>query len=362
MPLTYVLIGVLAGAGAARARAGRGGGGRGSCCCIVGGGRRRRARDRSRSARRGSTPRRSRPARPAIVFAALVGAGCAGGAADGGSRARVAGRADRRRGAVVERARLPRGQPRAARPARGARADRRPNRRRGPDADDRVRALRRAPLPARGRSPRAPRSCAAGAVPLRSGRRCDKLEIADIDEFALRRAARLPHAGAAPVARREPAALGLPAAARGRFYDVWQLAPGLASALLEHIPLGDGSARRARPRAASSVRSSRALARHAGRPAGGRPAPAAARVGLSAPPPARTGGRDPARCRGAVIPATGPRDGDHRRVVPAPGGTTSTCGARSGAAASSSVDGRRVASERHRLSHAGHYEPLGGRV
>ena len=87
-------------------------------------------------------------ASPAIPFAAMVGAA---GAIAGGRRA---GRRDRRRPGrsrrpVVERARLPRREPRPARSARRARADRRSDRRAGTDADDRVRALRSAPLPAR---------------------------------------------------------------------------------------------------------------------------------------------------------------------------------------------------------------------
>ena len=65
-----------------------GGGGRPGCCCSWAA-RSRRAPRSSRSARRGSTRRRSRPPRPVMVFAALVGAGllAAGGQAGRGRRA-----------------------------------------------------------------------------------------------------------------------------------------------------------------------------------------------------------------------------------------------------------------------------------
>ena len=49
-------------------------------------------------------------------------------------------------------------------------------------------------------------------VPLRSGRPLRKLGTADIDEFELAGHPRIPHPGPAPVAGREPATVGLPAA------------------------------------------------------------------------------------------------------------------------------------------------------
>ncbi len=86
-------------------------------------------------------------AAPAVMLAAVALGGTADArAAFAGDRA-ADGPVGRR--AVVERARLPRREPRPPRPARRAAEDRRRDRGPGPDPDDRVRALRGAPLPAR---------------------------------------------------------------------------------------------------------------------------------------------------------------------------------------------------------------------
>ncbi len=77
-------------------------------------------------------------------------------------------------------------------------------------------------------------------VLLRSGRQLDKLEPADVDELAdasllvyrtlvLRRS---------PVASRPPSIYTR--VRSGRYYDVWQRAPGSERTLLQHLPLGFG--------------------------------------------------------------------------------------------------------------------------
>ena len=238
-------------------------------------------------------------ASPAVVFAALVGAGLL---AAGGRRVEGAwsARARLRRSAVVERARVPRGQAGAARPARGARADRRPDRRRGPALMTEYEPygvrhfLRKAD--AEGASELRRR-----VVPLRSGRPLRKLGTADIDEFELAgiRAYRTLVLRRSPVASRPPSVYRL--LSRGRFYDVWQLAPGLEDSLLEHVPLG----RRGEPAARPRVRAVRALGRRAAA-AGGRlavaRAPRAVRVDMAAAA-TRAGARRPVPgMPGAVYP------------------------------------------------------------
>ena len=130
-------------------------------------------------------------ARDRLAGAAALAAAVGGAALDRGRRARgSSGRrsslgGDRGRGAVVERARLPRGQPGAARPARRARGDRRADRRRGPDPDDRVPALRRAPLPPR-RRPRGGLGAApAPGAAARAAGRSTRGDWADTDELEL---------------------------------------------------------------------------------------------------------------------------------------------------------------------------------
>ncbi len=198
-------------------------------------------------------------ASPALLFAALVGAGDV--SASGRRVEARGGRAgDRRRSGVVERARLPGRQPGAHATARGARADRRAVRRRGTGADDRVRALRRPALPARGR----PRGRLGAAARLRPAAQrastLEKLRAADIDEFAL--------AGILPfrtlVLRRSPAASRPPAPyrriERGRWYDVWQRPASGHPRVLEHVSLGD----RLQPVAEPSCDTVQRLAERAG--------------------------------------------------------------------------------------------------
>ena len=193
-------------------------------------------------------------------------------------------------------------------------------------------------------------------VPLRSGRPLRKLGTADIDEFELAglRAYRTLVLRRSPVASRPPSVYRL--AARNRFYDVWQLAPERQDSLLEHFPLGRPGAPAVRP-ACGQVR---ALARRASA-AGGRlavaRAPVAARVDLTV---AATGG-DTApvpRSPGAVYPGKEARF-DTTVDVRRPGPHIVFAGGAFRRRLEVSIDGRRVAGERHRLSHAGHFEPLG---
>ena len=193
-------------------------------------------------------------------------------------------------------------------------------------------------------------------VPLRSGRPLRKLGTADIDEFELAglRAYRTLVLRRSPVASRPPSVYRL--VSRERFYDVWQLAPGLQDSLLEHVPLGRPGEPAARP-PCSQVR---ALARRAAA-AGGRlavaRAPAAARVDLAA---AATGGdlAPVPRLPGAVYPGKEARF-DATIDVRRPGPHLVFAGGAFRRTLEVSIDGRRVSAERHRLSHAGHFEPLG---
>ena len=139
-------------------------------------------------------------------------------------------------------------------------------------------------------------------VPLRSGRPLRKLGTADIDEFELAgiRAYRTLVLRRSPVASRPPSVYRL--LSRGRFYDVWQLAPGLEDSLLEHVPLGG----RGEPGGATGVRAG-AGARP---PRGGR-GRAACRLARAAGRAGRSGrgrhgepGRDAIRCRACLGPST----------------------------------------------------------
>jgi hypothetical protein len=195
-------------------------------------------------------------------------------------------------------------------------------------------------------------------VPLRSGRPLRKLGTADIDAFELSgiRAYRTLVLRRSPVASRPPSVYRL--LSRGRFYDVWQLTPGREDSLLEHLPLGLAGGPAARP-ACDQVR---ALARRASS-AGGRIAasrvPAAVVVDLVQ---ANTGSPEVARpvpgIAGAVYPGPGARF-DATVRVPRPGDHVLFVGGAFRRKLEVSVDGRRVSSRRHRLSHEGQYEPLG---
>ena len=151
-------------------------------------------------------------ASPAIPFAAMLGV--AGWRRRGGRRASPAAVAVGRSPAAslwsnalgyrdVE--------PRAARPARRARADRRADRRAGADADDRVPALRRAPLPPRRATPRGSRSSAGSRSRCATGARSPKGESADTDAHRPGGARVLPDARRCAARRRRAARRRLPA-------------------------------------------------------------------------------------------------------------------------------------------------------
>ena len=100
-------------------------------------------------------------------------------------------------------------------------------------------------------------------VLLRSGRQLEKLEVADVDELAdasvlvyrtlvLRRS---------PVASRPPSVYTK--VRSGRYYDVWQRAPGSERTVLQHLPLGYGPHASA-PAPCDSVQQLASLARTQG--------------------------------------------------------------------------------------------------
>ena len=193
-------------------------------------------------------------------------------------------------------------------------------------------------------------------VPLRSGRPLRKLGTADIDEFQLAglRAYRTLVLRRSPLASRPPSVYSL--RSRGRFYDVWQLTPGLADSLLEHIPLGQAGAPAGRP-ACGQVR---ALARRASA-AGGRLAVsrvpqalgvdmvAASSGGEARPVPGTPGAVHPGPDARFDATVTVRRAGRHLVYVRGSFKREMVV----------SVDGRQVSRRRHRLSHEGHHEVLG---
>ena len=230
-PASYALIAVALVAALDRARTSAWrAAGAGRCSSTSAGRCGRLRRHRRRSARHGWRARRWRsPPRAPVCSrrsARRLGLDRPRGAPRWGESRRL--RPSRSSGgvAVVERARLPRRQPGAPRPARGARDDRRPDRRPGPDADDRVPALRRAPLPARRRRRRGPPSCGAGRC------RCGRRHAAQGDDRRHRS-----RSGSAAlliyrtlVLRRSPAQSRPPSPYRliwrGDYYEVWQRPAG----------------------------------------------------------------------------------------------------------------------------------------
>ena len=192
-------------------------------------------------------------------------------------------------------------------------------------------------------------------VMLRSGRQLEKLEAADVDELAdasllvyrtlvLRRS---------PVASRPPSIFSR--VRSGRYYDVWQRAPGTERTVLQHLPLGYGPHASA-PVQCESVKQLASLARIQGGRLAVTTRPAPVRVGLAAPAGSQWRS-DPAE-PGAVIP-----DGSARQAaeltVPTPAQYDVYVRGSFRGRLRVSVDGRRIASERHQLSHTGQYEPLG---
>ena len=192
-------------------------------------------------------------------------------------------------------------------------------------------------------------------VLLRSGRHLEKLETADVDEFAdpslllyrtlvLRRS---------PVASRPPSVYTR--VRSGRWYDVWQRAPGAERKVLQHMPLGFGALASA-PAPCDTVRQLASLARTQGGMLAVARRPAPARAGLSNPPGSEWKS-DPAE-QGSVIPNGSAKLGAAVTVPSAGPYDVYVRGSFRGRL-QVAVDGRRIASERHLLSHAGQYEPLG---
>jgi hypothetical protein len=192
-------------------------------------------------------------------------------------------------------------------------------------------------------------------VMLRSGRQLEKLEVADVDELAdasvlvyrtlvLRRS---------PVASRPPSIYKR--VRSGRYYDVWQRAPGSERRLLQHVPLGYG-ALASGPAQCDGVRLLAGLARDQG----GRLAAATyarpERVALAAP--AGSDWRADPAAQGAVVPAGSARQSGALTIAK-PGLYDVYVRGSFRGRLGVSVDGRRVADDHHRLSHTGQYEPLG---
>jgi hypothetical protein len=192
-------------------------------------------------------------------------------------------------------------------------------------------------------------------VLLRSGRMLEKIEVADTDELA--DASLLVYRTL--VLRRSPVSSRPPSVYRkvrsGRFYDVWQRPPGAEVRVLQHMPLGFG-ALAAAPAPCSGVRELAALARAQGGTLAAARRPAPVRVPLDASAGAEW--RPDSAEQGAVIPRG---SGNLTTGLDAPATGVYDVYVRGGfrGRLQVAVDGRRIASERQLLSHAGQYEPLG---
>jgi hypothetical protein len=190
-------------------------------------------------------------------------------------------------------------------------------------------------------------------IPLRDGRRLEKLETADVDEIdpgAL-------HVYRTLVLRRSPVSSRPPSiyvrVRRGRYYDVWQR-PAAEPAVLGRLPLGDRAHASAPAGCAGVLRMAR-LAKDAG----GRLAT------VRRPPPAVVSLAGPRGSRWVAVPGTNGAVAPHGDgivvsgvVVPAGGRYDIFLGGSFRGRVRLSVDGRQVSDERHLLSHAGQYEPL----
>ena len=192
-------------------------------------------------------------------------------------------------------------------------------------------------------------------VLLRSGRPLEKLETADVDEFA--DSSLLVYRTL--VLRRSPVASRPPSIYRrvrsGRYYDVWQRAPGSERTLLQHLPLGYGPHASA-PAPCDSVGQLASLARTQGGVLTVARRPAPVRVPLAAP--AGSDWRADPAVHGAVIPVGSARQAAELTVRAPTLYDVYVRGSFRGRLRLD-VDGRRIASARHRLSHTGQYEPLG---
>jgi len=190
-------------------------------------------------------------------------------------------------------------------------------------------------------------------IPLRGGRALDKLEVADIDDFALPGLLvyRTLVLRRSPSASRPPSVYSL--VRSGRYYDVWQRPVGSEGNILEHLSVGDISHASARAPCGRVLRLARVASAQGGRLAvARRPAPRTAK--LASPPGANwyvaPGGH------GVVIPTEGKLD--TAVSLPRAGRYDVFLGGSFKGRVRVRVDGRQIASARHRLSHAGQYEPL----
>jgi hypothetical protein len=191
-------------------------------------------------------------------------------------------------------------------------------------------------------------------IPLRSGRALDKLEVADIDQFALDGLLvyKTLVLRTSPVESRPPSPYTL--VEHGRWYDVWQRPDG-PSAVVDHLPLGDALHPSAPVRCSAIER----LAREAGPK--GRLAVAirgADPIVIELSSATRPSSWQPStEATGSVFPA---KPGIVETFVhaPTPGAYGVWVGGGFRRELELLVDGRRVSAHRDELSHAGQYEPL----
>jgi hypothetical protein len=208
----------------------------------------------------------------------------------------------------------------------------------------------------RNMDPEAPSDLRRRVIPLLDGQTVQKGGYADIDRFRLEgilvyRTLVLMHTASAS---RPPAPYAL--AWSGRYYDVWQRPEPLGLRILEHLPLGTDIQPAAVPRCGEVLRLARLAARNGGRLAAvlRPPATIVALAQTSYPSPWRAFSGSP----DVVYPS---RSGTLTASVSVP--STGRYGLWLGGSfrrrLEISVDGRSLATERHRLDLPGVYTPLG---
>jgi hypothetical protein len=195
--------------------------------------------------------------------------------------------------------------------------------------------------------------------PLRSGRPLRKLEFADLDEFSLDAILtyRTLVLRRSPVASRPPSPYLL--VSRGRYYDVWQRPAGPPpDTIVEHMPLGDDE----HPAGVARCAGVRRLARLAERGGANGHLLAATTPPMSVRDLGRTDHPAPwleyPNDERTLFPGAAGRL-ETEISVPRSGRYRAWLGGAFRRRVELAIDGRRVADERHNLSHANQFEPMG---
>jgi hypothetical protein len=190
-------------------------------------------------------------------------------------------------------------------------------------------------------------------IALRRGGTLEKLQTADIDEFQLSAILvyRTLVLRRSPTASRPPSVYRL--VARGRYYDVWQRSRAREGRIAEHLSLGNSVDPTATPECRDVSRLGSLAGPHGVLATVERPAPVVRPLDRASVPRSwgEYGGGKVAPLDAGTIDVT--------MTVPKPGRYGVWVGGAFRREVEVLIDGRETADERHRLSHAGQFEPMG---